>query len=356
MFVAVVPAQAAGKAIEELLGGDFVDRGMKIQRSESEVYVPLSSTVLPGSLVERYRIRIEEWDDRRRVVRKDPFEEICGTLEQQGLDGALIELLPDRWEMHGDVLVLKLHDALLGDRGRIAKVYADVLRARTVLRDKVTIRGEERVPEMELLLGESTEGIHCENGILYCLDAARIMFSSGNIEERMRMASIECEGETVVDMFAGIGYLSLPMAVHGRPRTIFACEIRELSYGYLVKNIALNHVGNIVMPVLGDNRDFDLPGKADRIIMGYLRDTYSFLPKALEMLRSGGMIHYHENYPNALLPDGPAERLRSTAGEAWNVEVIGQRVVKTFAPGVSHVVVDARFTSSGLCRPGCRRS
>ena len=346
MFVAVVPAQTAGEALEELLAGGLVDRTMKIQRSESEVFVPLASTNLPGRLVERYRIRIEEWDDRRRIFRESPFKEIANSLESRGLDRALIELLPDRWEMHGDVLILKLHDALLSDKERIAMVYAEVLRAKTVLRDKGSIRGEERVPEMEILLGENTEGIHCENGILYCLDAAKIMFSSGNVKERTRMASVRCDGETIIDMFAGIGYLSLPMAVHGKPETIYSCEIRKLSYDYLVKNIALNHVERCVVPALGDNRDFVPPRKADRIIMGYLRDTYLFLNKALEMLKPGGMIHYHESYPNALLPDGPADRLRRTAGDAWNVEVIEQRVVKTYSPGVSHIVVDARFTSS----------
>jgi len=346
MFVAVVPAQMAGQAIEEMLAGGLVDRSMKIQRSESEVFVPLASTILPGSFVERFRIRVEEWDDRRRVVREAPYKEIGDSLEMQGLDRALIELLPDRWEMHGDVLILKLDDRLAAEKAVIAKAYADVLRAKTVLRDKGIIRGEERVPEMETLLGDSTEAVHCENGILYCLDAAKIMFSSGNVGERTRMASVRCDGETVIDMFAGIGYLSLPLAVHGKPKAIYACEIRRLSYDYLLKNIAMNRVEGIVVPVLGDNRDFTPPQKADRIIMGYLRDTYSFLGKALEMLRPGGMIHYHENYPNALLPDAPAERLRRTAGDGWDVEVIEQRVVKTFAPGVSHIAVDARFTSS----------
>jgi len=346
MFVAIVPARKAAEALSEMLESGLVDRTMKIQRSESEVYVPLASKTLPGSLVERFKIRIEEWDDRSRVQRERPFREICSSLERQGLSPALVELLPDRWEMHGDVLVLKLHSALTADEELIAKAYADVLRAKTVLRDKGVIRGEERVPEMEVILGEDTEAMHYENGILYCFDAAKIMFSSGNIEERMRMASVRCEGETIIDMFAGIGYLSLPMAVYGRPERIYACEIRELSYGYLVKNVALNHAQGCVVPVLGDNRDLSPTQKADRIIMGYLRDTYAYLGKALGMLRSGGIIHYHENYPNALLPDGPVERLKETAGKGWQVEALEQRIVKTFAPGVSHIVVDAKFTLS----------
>ena len=71
---------------------------------------------------------------------------------------------------------------------------------------------------------------HCENGFLFSLDVSRIMFSSGNGTERKRMALMERrkeergEGEEkrvekekeeerrelVVDMFAGIGYFTVP--------------------------------------------------------------------------------------------------------------------------------------------------
>jgi tRNA wybutosine-synthesizing protein 2 len=346
MFVAVIPAQTAGQAIEEMLAGGLVDRTMKIQRSETEVFVPLAKMELPGELAEKFLIRIEEWDDRMRVIREPPYKEIGDALLERGLSISQVDQLPERWEMVGDVLILKLHEELLPRSRLIAEEYARVLKAKTVIRDKGSIQGVERIPEVEVLLGSVTETVHLENGILYSLDAAKIMFSSGNVGERTRMASIPCKGETIIDMFAGIGYLSLPMAVYGKPEMVYACEIRKLSYDYLVKNIALNNVNDRMTAVLGDNRDFVPPKKADRIIMGYLADTYTFLPKALENLKSGGIIHYHENFPNALLPGRPGERLKEAAGDDWKVEVMHQRIVKTFAPGVSHIAVDTRFTSS----------
>ena len=35
------------------------------------------------------------------------------------------------------------------------------------------------------------------------------MFSAGNISEKIRVAGFRCVGETVVDLYAGIGYFTL---------------------------------------------------------------------------------------------------------------------------------------------------
>jgi len=346
MFVAIVPGKRAAEAIREMLRRDLVERGMRIQRDGDGVMVPITGGALPDDIVRRFGIRIEERADRRRFVKESPIVEIRNDLAEQGLDRTIIDSLPDSWEMLGDVLVIKLPEEVMPTKKIVAEAYASVLGAKSVLRDLGEIHGATRQPKMELLVGTDTEATHLENGVLYSLDAANIMFSSGNVEERTRMGAIECDGEVVLDMFAGIGYLSLPMAVHHEPKRIYACEISKLTYDYLERNIGLNGVGEVVMPILGDNRAFTPPEKADRILMGYLNDTFMFLPKALESLRSGGVIHYHENFPNAVLPGKPMAHLKEAAGEDWTFEIIRNRIVKTYSPGVSHVVIDVRFTLS----------
>lgn len=54
---------------------------------------------------------------------------------------------------------------------------------------------------------------HRENGITYSFDATKCMFSWGNLSEKLRMARLDCKEETVVDLFAGIGYFVLPFLV-----------------------------------------------------------------------------------------------------------------------------------------------
>lgn len=67
-----------------------------------------------------------------------------------------------------------------------------------------------RDSKLHVLWGEETWVEHRENGILYCFDATKCMFSSGNVSEKLRMAALNCVNETVVDLFAGIGYYVLP--------------------------------------------------------------------------------------------------------------------------------------------------
>jgi tRNA wybutosine-synthesizing protein 3 len=39
------------------------------------------------------------------------------------------------------------------------------------------------------------------------------MFSWGNLSEKLRMGNLECKDEVIVDLFAGIGYFTLPFLV-----------------------------------------------------------------------------------------------------------------------------------------------
>ena len=121
--------------------------------------------------------------------------------------------LPDKWEKIGTVVTIKLPDELKQHQEIIGKAYREVLDCTTVLNDRGGISGVYRKPVVEVISGDRiTETIHIENGIRFKMDPQRIMFSSGNMAERRRMATISNSSETVVDLFAGIGYFTLPIA------------------------------------------------------------------------------------------------------------------------------------------------
>ncbi len=253
----------------------------------------------------------------------------------------LVGLLPKHWVQIGDVLILPLRPELEPYKERIAEVYAEVLGVKTVLR-KGRISGEFRETNYEVLYGGDTITVHVENGVKYKLDVARIMFSPANVKERVRMAKVAKPGELVVDMFAGIGHLSLPMAVHGGARVI-AIEKSPYTFRFLVENIELNKVQDRMTAYNIDNRDFPGENIADRVLMGYVVTTHEFIPKALEIAKDEAIIHYHNTVPERLMPREPFETFRRIAREhGYEAEKLNEFVIKRYAPGVWHVVVDVR--------------
>ena len=80
------------------------------------------------------------------------------------------------------------------------------------------IQGTKREPVYNILYGNETETVHKENGCLFKLDLAKVMWSKGNNNERLRIAKLVEDGETVIDMFAGIGYFSIPIGVHSNAK------------------------------------------------------------------------------------------------------------------------------------------
>ena len=335
MLLASIPRGEAEAFRKKLARRGMVRKDRRIFERSGMVLIPLLDDVDVGYIASLGG-RIEEGDADERECYRPPFEIACEKLSLQD-----VSLLPRKWEKVGDVLILRIPEELLHIRHEIASAYAEALGARVVLRESGRINGIHRVPEMEVLYGHDTETVHFENGLYYKLDAARLMFSSGNIDEKLRMAALDCRGETVVDMFAGIGYWTLPFAVHAHADKVIACEINPVAFRYLRENAALNHVEHIVEPVLGDNRD--LPGEmiADRVMMGYVRTTHHFLEKAFSLVKPGGIIHYQDTFPLAVYPQEAMERLERAAG-GRSIQLMLSREVKSYSPGVSHMVLDVR--------------
>ncbi len=203
------------------------------------------------------------------------------------------------------------------------------------------IQGTKREPVYKILYGSETETIHKENGCLFKLDLAKVMWSKGNNNEGLRIAKLVEDDETVIDMFAGIGYFSIPIGVHANAKEVVSIEINPNSYEFLCENIKLNKLDNVT-PVLGDCKIETPKFKADRIIMGYVKTTHHYLKVAIDSLNEGGILHYHETVPEKLMDTRPLDRIISQAG-GRDVELLKINKIKKYAPGVEHVVVDARI-------------
>lgn len=251
--------------------------------------------------------------------------------------------MTSRYKVMGNVALIRLDEKTSNPEKIIQRILANNPRIVAILGYR-GIQGEYRTPSVELLWGKPPEAIkHSEYGVHYYFDPSRLMFSLGNLFERLRIASLVRNWEVVVDMFAGVGQFTLPVAVHARPRKIHAIEINPLAYEYLTKNIKLNGVEDIVVAYLSDCRELSkkIKGTADRVIMGYLHDTINFLEYALSLIgKSGGIIHLHQ-----LINRDEEEKLIQKIIDlnlnfGYVTNILAKRVVKSYSANKIHLVVD----------------
>ena len=169
--------------------------------------------------------------------------------------------VPTSWERHGDLVVLP-PQGLNSIEWQEVKSRADdfwdtvarALDCNRLARGSAISRDGYRSSRAVLLRGPDPWVEHLDNGIRYTFDVTKIMFSSGNISEKLRVAEFDCRGEVVVDMYAGIGYFTLPFLVHARAETVHACEWNPAAVEGLRRGLALNGVEGRCVVHEGDCR------------------------------------------------------------------------------------------------------
>ena len=198
------------------------------------------------------------------------------------------------------------------------------------------IGGRERTPEVEILHGTGGEVCHREHGCSFVLDPARVMFAMGNLSERRRIVELALgsgRAERIGDLFAGIGYFTIPLAKAGF--RVHAMEISPVAFGYLARNIRVNRVEDRVEAGCGDCRDL-LSGTYDRLLLGHF-DAPDYLPDTLSHAKSGSVLHVHT------LRDR-TEGIESLARESGFSASVTTRRVKSYAPHTWHMVQDVTLS------------
>ncbi|MCK4937053.1 MAG: class I SAM-dependent methyltransferase family protein [Methanosarcinales archaeon] len=338
MKALLVPKEQAETLRKQLLGAGYMDARRKLKVRGNNLEIPVTYDVPP------------EFGHFPDIMQENPdyYEKqpALRDLMKKYLEGDELDLLPRGWQILGDVVIVSLHPDLYS----VQSTFGDAMltmypHCKSVYLDG-GIEGELRRPTRKLIAArDSLENpalvVHTENRCRFKLDVTKVMFSKGNLNERIRMGKLG-RGELVVDMFAGIGYFTIHMAAHARPARIIAIELNSESHHYLTENIKLNHVEDIVEPILGDCAEKTPVSIANRVIMGYVGSTHHYLPQGIGALKPGGVLHYHETIPEKLMPERAVERIMTEAHvQGRKAEIHEWHKVKKYAPGIWHVVVDA---------------
>ena len=187
------------------------------------------------------------------------------------------------------------------------------------------------------------------------------MFCSGNCTERMRMAKVisPLSGEVVVDLYAGVGYYTLPFLVYGNARHVHACEWNDNSVLALTHNLKKASMIGRCSIYHSDNRSArvveTLSGVANRVCLGLLPSSEEGWPLAASALgASGGFIHVHENVKISEIENkmkyicSTFEELFLKIDKPLKVKCVHVERVKSYAPKVLHIVFDLECYISDL--------
>ena len=348
---AKVPKIQGEKTITLLREMNVIDQTLKLQRDEEFLYIPLLSTWekeelqaitdLAPSLEVSTHIFPEE---------EKPPETLTEILANK-IPPPLLDSLPSAIDFVGEIAIVRIpselepYNRVIGEA--ILKLHKNV---QTVLDKASAVQGQHRLRDYDLLAGEAnTETIHREYGCRYYVDLAQAYFSPRLSYEHNRVSSLVQEGETVIDLFAGVGPFAILIAKTHQDVEVYAIDVNPQAVDYLKRNIALNKVEGKVHPLLGDSDKIvhqELSGVADRVIMNLPEKALHFLGSACEAIRQeGGIIHLYSFVNNS----HPIDQLKTQAvQEIKNHErsvekFLSSRIVRGTAPYEWQAVLDIKI-------------
>ncbi|XP_027636044.1 tRNA wybutosine-synthesizing protein 2 homolog isoform X2 [Falco biarmicus] len=242
--------------------------------------------------------------------------------------------VPHAWQRHKDLVLLSedsFKAAVWEKLGPVLwETVASALGAQRLARRGRVLPDGMRSPRVTLLLGQDGWVEHVDNGIRYTFDVTKCMFSPGNITEKLRVASLPCSGEVLVDLYAGIGYFTLPYLVHAAAAFAHACEWNSHAVEALRRSLVLNGVQDRCCVHHGDNRQLELRDVADRVNLGLIPSSEEGWPVACRVLKkgTGGILHIHHNVETlpttaplqtpVLLAEQASPEGKDCNGEAWH--------------------------------------
>jgi len=175
---------------------------------------------------------------------------------------------------------------------RILEEIVGKQKPRAVFLDR-GVEGPYRIRKMERVFGSGVPaGIHKENGYRYLVDLEVAYFSPrlAGLRKKINENCIESgKADLVVDMYAGIGPISIPLSKKGI-RTV-SIDMNEDAVKLLEYNAKLNR--SKCEPLIADsNKIASCFSTADQVIMNNPTQSISLSEEVISTFRKGTKVHF----------------------------------------------------------------
>ena len=371
LYSLIVDKSFCQKFREKLGDENIFDKKRKLLMRDGFAELPIVSR--PDELLDKdlksicsFEIKSDKGPEIRTQMnmKERLLQEIENTVDFS-LDATLVKEIPESWEFYDDLLLIPGH-SFADHRWKpllpqLLQILCKVYNVRRVAKKHLVVNDKFRSPRTELLLGSNPWVWRKENGITYHFDVTKSMFCAGNISEKLRVSKFDCFGEVVVDLFAGIGYFTLPYLFHAKADYMYACEWNPNSVIALKHNLEKHGLTDKCTVLEGDNRLVCPHNVADRVNLGLIPQSDISWKTACQALKpTGGVLHIHGNVETKK-GENKREKMDAWArntGEAirenlkevkptwdWRTEVLHIECVKSYAPRVFHLVLDLK------CKP-----
>jgi tRNA (guanine37-N1)-methyltransferase len=253
----------------------------------------------------------------------------------------------------GDIVIIKIPDNLMPKKKLIADmILAHVKSAKAVFAQVSPVKGDYRVRHLEFVAGENrTITEYKEHGCRFRVDVAKTYFSPRLSTERLRIANMVGEGETIVNMFAGVGTYSILMARMNKTCKVYSIDSNAVAAELCEANAKLNKVQDRVVSIHGDAGKVikdELAGQADRVLMPLPERAKEFVDSAVLALKKKGVVHYfiHIRADNKKTSQELGLQDVHNAFVKYNHIVRQVRVVRGVGPRIYQIVADVSVKTS----------
>lgn len=270
------------------------------------------------------------------------LKERLHSIFQDKLNSKQLEKLPAGYSVIGDIAIFHHIDESISDyKELLGEIILELDSNVNVVIEQMNTLTPYRTPVINHIAGEfRTKTVHLEFKTEFHLDVSEITLSPGNKGERQRLIAEVQDNETICDMFACIGNLSLPIVVNNPSVTAYGIEWNQTAYAFLEKNIEVNKVQNRYFPIFGDNRQNTPMNVASRVIMGFFGSDEIQFDRALDALRDEGWIHYHSisSRDNLKEPEKYVKKIERASN--YDIKIKEIRRIKKFSPSKQHLCSD----------------